>query len=447
MYDLIVIGAGPGGYEAAAHAARMGKKVLLIEKEKVGGTCLNVGCIPSKTFLRSSELFHECGEAAKFGVRLGGSVEFDMPAVVERKNRVVGTLVKGVETMLKRAGVESVTGQARIVARNAVQVGDQRYETANILLATGSRPAVPPTPGIASKSVLDSNSVFALDRVPKTVAIIGGGYIGLEFACFFSEAGAKVNVYEMLPQIATGADLEISTRMLQILKRQGIEFHLSTRVLGIEGNTIRYSADGSEASATADCILNATGRAPVVEGLGLEELGVDFGPRGVKTSGRGKTNVPGIWACGDVTGRRMLAHAATREGIVAVNNMFGKKDRIRYAAIPAVIYTHPEVASVGRTEEELKAQGVEYRKSVVPMAVAGRFLVEHEGGTGMVKVLAGARYGEILGVHAIGDASSEFIVAAAIMIETEMGVSEAGEFVFPHPTVSEALREAILGVH
>jgi len=447
MYDLIVIGAGPGGYEAAGHAGKMGKKVALIEKGRMGGTCLNVGCIPAKTFLRSSKLFHECREAAKYGVRLG-SVEFDMPAVVERKNRVVGTLTKGVEGMLKRAGVEVIAGQARLISRSVVEVGAARYEAANILLATGSRPATPPIPGIRSEGVLDSDTVFGLAHVPEKIAIVGGGYIGLEFACFFNEVGAKVSVYEMLPQIAAGCDLEISTRMLQIMKRAGIEFNLSAKVLGIEGHTIRYqAADGSESSASADCILNATGRAPVVDGFGLEEVGVDFGPKGVKTSDLGKTNVAGVWACGDVTGRRMLAHAATREGIVAVNNMFGKKDRIRYQAIPAVIYTHPEVASVGRTEEELKSLGMEYKKSVVPMAVAGRFLVEHEGGTGMVKVLAGARFGEILGVHAIGDASSEFIIAAAIMLETEMCVSDVSEIVFPHPTVSEALREAILGVH
>jgi dihydrolipoamide dehydrogenase len=447
MYDLIVIGAGPGGYEAAAHAGKMGKKVALIEKERVGGTCLNVGCIPAKTFLRSSKLFHECGEAASYGVRLG-SIAFDMPAVVERKNRVVGTLTKGVEGMLKRAGVETIAGQARLISRNAVQVGAERYEAANILLATGSRPAKPPIPGLSSEGVLDSDTVFSLARVPEKVAIIGGGIIGLEFACFFNEIGCKVAVYEMLPQIAAGSDLEISSRLLQIMKRAGIEFNLSSKVLGIEGDTIHYAAaDGSKSSVSADCILNATGRAPVVDGLGLEELGVDFSPKGVKTSDLGKTNVAGVWACGDVTGRRMLAHAATREGIVAVNNMFGKKDRIRYQAIPSVIYTHPEVASVGRTEEEVKTLGIEYKKSVVPMAVAGRFLVEHEGGTGMVKVLAGARFGEILGVHAIGDASSEFIVAAAAMVETEMCVSDVSEIVFPHPTVSEALREAILGVH
>lgn len=447
MYDLIVIGAGPGGYEAAAHAARMGKKVALVEKERLGGVCLNVGCIPTKTFLRSSKLFHECQEAASFGVKVT-SVELDLPAVVERKNRVVGTLTKGVQGMLKRAGVEIINGHAKLVARNGVEVGGQRYETKNILIGTGARPAVPPIPGIRSERVLDSNTVFGLTKVPEKLAIIGGGYIGLEFACFFHEIGTKVSVYEMLPQIAAGCDQEISSRLLQILQRQGVEFHLSCKVLEIEGNTLRYAAsDGSTASASADYILNSTGRAPVLNDLGLEEVGVDFGPKGIKTSDQGKTNVPGVWACGDVTGRRMLAHAAAREGIVAVNNMFGKKDRIRYHAVPSVIYTHPEVASVGSTEEELKIEGREYKKSVVPMAVAGRFLIENEGGTGLVKVLTGAKYGEILGVHAIGDASSEFIVAAAAMVETEMCVSDASEIIFPHPTVSEALREAILGVH
>jgi dihydrolipoamide dehydrogenase len=447
MYDLIVIGGGPGGYEAAAHAGRMGKKVALIEKEKLGGTCLNAGCIPAKTFLRSSRLFRECGEAARYGVRVG-SVEFDLAAVVERKNRIVATLGKGVQGMLKRAGVEVIAAHARLVSRNAVQAGDGFYETANILIATGSRPARPPIPGIGSEGVLDSDTVFALTHIPKRIAIVGGGYIGLEFACFFNEVGAQVSVYEMLPRIATGSDQEISSRLLQILTRKGIEFHLSSKALGIEAGALHYQAAGGAASSTtADAILNAAGRAPVVDGLGLEEVGIDFGPAGIRTSDRGKTNIPGVWACGDVTGRRLLAHAATREGIAAVNNMFGGKDRIRYHAIPAVIYTHPEVASVGRTEEELKAEGIEYKKAVVPMGVAGRFLIENEGGTGMVKVLAGARSGEILGVHAIGDGSSEFIVAAAAMIEMEMCVSDASGIVFPHPTVSEALREAILGVH
>jgi dihydrolipoamide dehydrogenase len=375
-------------------------------------------------------------------------VEFDMPAVVARKDRVVGTLARGVASMLKRAGVEVIAGEARLAARNRVEAAGRMLEARNILVATGSRPAVPPIPGIGSERVHDSDSIFGLTSIPERIAIIGGGYIGLEFACFFSEIGSDVTVYEMLPQIAAGSDREIAAKLQQILERRGVRFQLSSRVLAVEGEQVSYAAaDGSRAAASADVILNATGRAPSVRGLGLEEIGVDFTARGVRVSEQGKTNVPGVWACGDITGRRMLAHAATREGAVAVNNMFGRKDRIRYDAIPAVIYTHPEVASVGKTEQELQAAGVEYKKSVVPASIAGRFVVDNEGGSGLVKALTGARYGEILGVHAIGDGSSEFIVAAAAMIERAVPASDIGTLVFPHPTVSEALREAILEAH
>jgi dihydrolipoamide dehydrogenase len=447
MYDLIVVGAGPGGYESAIHAGKMGKKVALIEKEKLGGTCLNVGCIPAKTFLRSSKLYGECKEAAAFGVKISG-LEFEMPAVVERKNRIVATLNNGVKGLLKKAGVEVITGHGRVVSRNTVEVGDTRYEADSILIATGSRPMVPPIPGIQSEHTLNSDTVFNLQVVPKSIAIVGGGYIGLEFACFFREIGSEVQVFEMMPDIAAGADGEIASRMLRLLTQKGIQFHLAAKVLRIEGHTVHFAGqDGKESRVEAEYILNSTGRRANVEDLGLEKVGVDFTSRGIKTSDQGKTSVPGIWACGDVTGRRMLAHAATREGLVAVNNMFGQKDRIRYTAIPAVVYTHPEISMVGRTEEELKSAGIKYKKSSVPMAVAGRYLVEHEEPTGFVKVLCGAEFGEILGVHAIGDASSEFIIAAAAMVETEMNAARASELVFPHPTVSEALKEAIAGIH
>ncbi len=444
MYDLIVIGAGPGGYEAAAHAGKMGKKVALVERQYIGGSCLNVGCIPTKTLLKSSKLYADCRNAAAYGVRVDGA-RFDMAAVVERKNRVVATLAKGVEGLLKRSGVEVIRGEATLASRNTVRVGGESYTAKNILIATGSRPAIPPIDGIRSERVLDSTAALNLTEVPGRLAIIGGGYIGLEFASFFASVGSQVTVLEMLPQIAAGCDADISARLLQALKKAGVAFRTSCKVLAIDGNrVICQDADGSGAAVEADYILNATGRTPVTDGLGLEEAGVDFDRKGIRTSDQGKTNVAGVWACGDVTGRRLLAHAATREGIVAVENMFGGKERVRYDAIPSVIYTHPEVASVGRTEEELKAAGVEYKKATVPMGVAGRFLVENEGGAGLVKVLAGARYGEILGVHAMGDASSEFIVAAAAMLETEMRVADVREIVFPHPTVSEAMKEAIL---
>jgi dihydrolipoamide dehydrogenase len=446
VYDLIVIGGGPGGYEAAAHAGQMGKKVALVEENRVGGACLNVGCIPAKAFLRSSRLYRECKEAKLFGVDVG-SFRFNMPAVLERKDRIVATLVRGVEGLLKRSGVEVFNSHGRIVGSHRVAVDGKVIQTANVLVATGSRPFTPPVPGITSEKVLGSSAVFELDHVPSRVAVIGGGYIGLEFATFFSEVGAEVVVLEMLPRVASSCDADVSARLLRALEHAGIRFNLSCKVVGVEDGTVRYLVGaGLEKSCSADVVLNVTGRVPVVDGVGLEEAGVDFSTKGVRVDERGKTNVPWVWACGDVTGRYMLAHVATREGIVAVNAMFGKPDRVRYDAVPSVIYTHPEVASVGRTEEELKSAGVPYKKAVVPMSVAGRFLIENENGTGFVKVLAGTKYGEILGAHAMGDLSSEFIVTAAALIESGLPAPRAGQVVFPHPTVSEALREAVLRI-
>jgi dihydrolipoamide dehydrogenase len=444
MYDLIVIGAGPGGYEAAAAAGRMGRKTALIEREHLGGACLNVGCIPTKTYLRSANLFAECRNANAYGVEIS-SAAFNLGAVAERRGRVVKALKRGVEGLLKRSGVEIIKGHARLASRDTVQVEKDAYKARNILIATGSRPAVPPIPGIDSGGVLDSTGVLSLMKLPKKAAIMGGGYVGLEFASFFAATGVDVTVIEMLPQIAAGSDHDIAHRLQLALKAAGIAFKTSHTITAIEEGKVRCEdSSGTQIKIRADCVVNALGRVPVVDGLGLEAAGVDFDSKGIRTSDRGNTNVPGIWACGDVTGRRMLAHAATREGIVAVNNMFAGKDRIRYNAIPSVIYTHPEVASVGRTENELKAEGVEYNKSVAPMAVAGRFLVENEGANGFIKVLAGARYREILGVHALGNLSSEFIAAAAQMIEMEMCVEDVKAVVYPHPTVAEALKHAIM---
>ncbi|MBN8219079.1 MAG: dihydrolipoyl dehydrogenase [Spirochaetes bacterium] len=443
MYDLIIIGAGPGGYEAAAHAGRMKKKVLLVEKQYIGGTCLNVGCIPTKTLLRSAKAFSEAGHASLYGVECGAP-KFLMNKVLERKNAVVGQLTKGVEGMLKRAGVEIVRGTAKIVERNAIEVDGKRTEGSNILIATGSVPAKPPIPGLDNPKVIDSTGALDLATVPESIAIIGGGVIGLEFASFFSEVGAKVTIVEMLPNIAPVIDGDISKRLQEALRKAGVVFHLSAKVQKVDGATLFFTdSEGKEQKLTSTYILNATGRRPITENLGLETVGVDFDRKGVKTNAEGRTNVPGIWACGDVTGRMQLAHVATREGVVAVNNMFGAKDRMRYDAIPSVVYTHPEVAGVGRTEEQLQKDGVEYKKNVMPMAVAGRFTVEHEGQNGTVKVLAGSR-GEILGVHMIGDPCSELIHSAALMIEMELRVKDIRDVVFPHPTVSEALKETIL---
>lgn len=446
MYDLVVIGAGPGGYEAAAHAARLGKKVALVEKRFVGGVCLNEGCIPTKTLLKTSKLLAECRHAAAYGIRLGEPM-LDVPALLARKNRIVGTLRRGVESMLKKSGVEVVTGHGRLSGPAVVEVDGRKLEAAHILIATGSRPAIPPIPGIDSPAVLDSTSLLELAEIPARVAVIGGGYIGLEFAAYLSAVGSRVAIFEMLPLVAGGCDGDVSRRLLQEARQSGVAVNLSCRVTRIDGRAVCYrDQEGLEGRFEADYILNATGRAPVVEDIGLEQAGIDFNAKGIRTSDTGRTNVPGVWACGDVTGRRLLAHAATREGIVAVNNMFGRPDRMRYEAVPAVIFTHPEAASVGHTEEELQARGIAYRKALTPMAMAGRFLIEHEKTSGFVKALVGAKHGEVLGVHAVGDGASEFIMAAALMIETEMRAADVREVVFPHPTISEALKEAIVEV-
>ena len=444
MYDLIIIGAGPGGYEAAALAGKMGVKTILIEKEYIGGSCLNVGCIPTKTFLRSSRLFAECRNGDAYGVEIPSAV-FNLEAVVRRKNKVVATLTRGVEALLLRNGVKVIRGQAQLASRQSVRVGAESYEAKNILIATGSRPAIPPIPGIDLKCVLDSTAVLNLVELPEKAVIIGGGYVGLEFAGFFAATGVEVTVIEMLPRIASGFDADLSGRLQQALKRSGIVFKTSHKVTGIEDRIVHYEdSGGAQGSVRADCILNATGRSPMVEGLGLETIGVEFDRKGIRTSDQGNTSMPGIWACGDVTGRLMLAHAATREGVAAVHNIAGKEDRIRYDAIPSVIYTDPEAATVGKTESELQALGVDYQKAIVPMGISGRFLVENEGGSGMVKVLVGTRHREILGVHLLGNLSSEVIVTAAQMIEDKMCVADAIKVVYPHPTVSEALKQALL---
>ena len=446
MYDLIVIGAGPGGYEAAAYAAKLGKKVALFEKAELGGTCLNVGCIPAKTLLRSARAFEECLEAERYGIRGASDATLDLNAVQDRKETIIATLKKGVAAMLKRSGVEVIHAEARLAGRGKVVADGQTYEAANILLATGSVPACPPIPGLRDNPVvLDSTGLLALRDIPADLIIIGGGVIGLEFATFFATAGSKVTIIEMMPRIAPVVDDEIAKRLMADMKRQGIEFLLSCRVQKIEGNVLTYTdADGKEATLTGDRILSAIGRVPVLANLGLEETGVAFERRGIRTDEFGKTNVPGIWACGDCTGRMQLAHVATREGIVAVHNMFGTPDRMRYGAIPSVIYTHPEVAQVGATEAELQERKSPYRKAVMPMAIAGRFMVENDGKAGTVKVLVSEEHGQILGVHMIGGCCGEYIAAAAAMVETEQRVSDVRQIVFPHPTQAEALKETIL---
>jgi len=443
MYDLIILGAGPGGYEAASHAGEMGKKVALIEKEYIGGVCLNTGCISTKTLLHSAKTLQLCREAENYGIKTG-KLEIDYGQIRKRKKEVIALLIKGVEGKLKRSGVEMIWGEGRLTAKNIVTVNKKDYETKNILIATGSSPAVPPIKGIDSSKVLDSTAILELNKIPESIAIVGAGAIGLEFAYFFNKMGTEVKIIEMLPHIAYQIDTEISSYLLKSLENEGIDFALASKVTKIDKNGISYTREnGKTEMMQSEFVLNATGRKPNLENIGLDEIGVLYDAEGIKTDLQGKTNVSGIWACGDVTGRCLLAHAATREGIVAVNNMFGKRDIMRYKAIPSVIYTNPEVASVGMTEQVLQQEEIGYKKNILSLNISGRFVAENGKKVGYVKVLTGSQYNEILGIHIIGEAASEMIYGMAAFIEMEMRVDDIREIVFPHPTVSEAIKEAI----
>ena len=441
-YDLIILGGGPGGYLAAERAGHAGLKVLLIEKRNLGGVCLNEGCVPSKSLLYSAKVFDYAKHSEKYGVTTTGA-SIDHKAVVERKNKVVHTLVSGIKGLMKANKVTVVSGEGVIIDKNHVKVGEDVYEGTRLLIATGSMPVVPPIPGVKEGLeggyVLTNREILDLDEIPKNLVIIGGGVIGLEMASYFNSAGSKVTVIEMLPNIAGATDKEISTILMNNYAKKGVEFKLNSRVTGVEKGKVIY--DGGE--VVADKILLSIGRRPVVTGIGLENIGVQIERGCVVTDRFCQTNIPNVYAVGDVNGKYMLAHTAYREAEVAVNNILGKKDIMRYNAIPSVIYTNPEVGAVGETEETAKEKGIEFDVANVSMMYSGRYVAENTDTDGICKVLVDKKHRKIIGVHMIGSYASEMIYGAGIMIETEMRVDDIKEIVFPHPTVCEILREGI----
>jgi dihydrolipoamide dehydrogenase len=447
IYDLIVIGAGPGGYEAAAHAGQMGKKVLLIEKGPIGGNCLNSGCIPTKTLLKSSRVLADCREAKLYGVNTS-EPSIDLSLVHARKRKLIAVLTKGVETLLRTSGVEVVKGEASFVAPDCLSVDDNEFRAANILIASGSHTSLPPISGIDSSEIHDSTSLLELESIPKSLVIIGAGIIGLEFACYYAELGTKVTLIEMLPHISAAIDPDIAKRLISSMKRAGVDFLLSATVDSLYAGSVNYTlGDGTKGELAAELTLNAAGRIPYTDGLSLEQAGVLLAGGAITVSNQGQTNVPGIWACGDVTGRMPLAHAATREGIVAVNSMFGGEDSLSHDSIPWVIFTHPEVAAVGPGEAQLAARNIPFEKILAPMGQAGRFLVENEGKSGTLKALLHTKTGQLLSLHMIGGQCGELIFGGALMLEQKMTIDDLRKVVFPHPTVSEALKEALTRPH
>ena len=453
MYDLAILGGGPGGYVAAERAAAAGLKVVLFEQKSLGGVCLNEGCIPTKTLLYSAKVYNYALHGADYGVHVENPA-FNFGEIMDRKNKVVKKLVGGVKAAMKAGKIEVVASHATIKGRSsegvAISAGEADYQARNLLICTGSEAAVPPFPGLkeAGDVIVTNREILELKEQPKELVVIGGGVIGMEFAAFFSTLGTKVTVIEMLPKILGPLDDEISSMLQKTYAKRGIEFCLRCKVTGIEGNSVVYEdPDGKVCRAQGDKILVSVGRRANLDGYGLESLGVEMllnrggKPCGIKVDSRMRTNIPNVYAAGDVTGFSMLAHTASREGEVAVNNILGKEDHMRYDAIPGSVYTNPEVAGVGLTEEQAKASGKPYKVIKLPMAYSGRFVAENEKGDGLCKIIVGEKYHEVLGVHMLGNPCSEIIHSACMAIETEMTVEQLKEVVFPHPTVSEIIKE------
>jgi len=454
-YDVVIIGGGPGGYVAAIRAAQLGLKTACVENRgSLGGTCLNIGCIPSKALLQSSEKFAEAGrDLAEHGVKVG-EVALDLAAMMARKDKVVTTLTRGVEFLFRKNKVDWLKGRGHITAPRKVAVAGadgttQEVEATSIIIATGSEST--PLPGIEidEKRIVSSTGCLALDRVPERLVVIGGGYIGLELGSVWRRLGAKVTVVEMLDHIVPNMDRELGTALQRVLARSGMEFKLSTKVAGLretpEGLTLELEGAAAQ-TLVADVVLVAIGRRPYSDGLGLEALGVARDKHGRITVDDGfATNVPGIYAIGDVIRGPMLEHKAAEEGVALAERLAGQKTSVDYDAIPAVIYTWPEVASVGRTEEELKAAAIAYRIGKFPFTANPR--ARTNGYTeGFVKILAESGTDRVLGVHIIGPDAGTLIAEAVLAKEFGASAEDIARTCHAHPTLSEALKEAALAV-
>ncbi|MDR3278944.1 MAG: dihydrolipoyl dehydrogenase [Synergistaceae bacterium] len=449
-YDLIILGGGPAGYTAADRASEGGMSVALFEGRSLGGTCLNEGCIPTKTMLYSAKLYEGALKSEPYGVKCGVAT-LDHGAVLKRKDKVVKILTAGVASKMKSRGVVVMSRRARVTGKTgdgyAVTDGVREYVGTRLLIATGSEAVIPPIPGtregLESGHVITSKEALSAREIPPLLVVVGGGVIGLELACYFHAAGSRVTVVEMLDKIAGPAEADVSKILLGNLKKRGIEFRLGRHVTGIEPGK---SVITEEEVIGADKVLLAIGRKPSFDGAGIENIGVRTAGGAIPTDERMRTNAPDVYAAGDVTGRVMLAHAAYREAEVAVNDMLDIPDAMRYDAIPSVIYTNPEVACVGETEESASAKGLSVKVVTLSMRYSGRYMAENEGGDGICKVVASSDDGRLLGVHMINNHAAEIIASAAMMIDLGRPASELRRLIFPHPTAGEIIREALFAL-
>ena len=457
-FDLVVIGGGPGGYVAAIRAAQLGMKVACVDKRRaLGGTCLNIGCIPSKALLQSSERYQEANEGfAQHGIKLG-KVGLDLETMMERKDKVVEGLTKGVAFLFKKNNVQTFTGAARITARGEVTVGSGnggggRLGAARILIATGSDHMPLPGVEIDEERIVSSTGALSLPEVPGHLVVVGAGYIGLELGSVWRRLGARVTVVELLDGITPGMDGEVAKHLQRILAKQGLQFRLSRKVTGASKAkdgvtlTVEPAAGGAAETIACDIVLVAIGRRPYTEGLGLEDLGVEADNRGfIKVDGRYETSVPGVYAIGDAVPGPMLAHKAEEEAVAAVETMAGQSGHVNYDAIPGVIYTWPEVAAVGKTEEELEKAGLAYRVGRFPFTANSRARC-NAFTDGFVKILADRASDRVLGVHIIGPEAGDIIHEALLAMEFGGAAEDIARTCHAHPSLSEAVKEAALAV-
>lgn len=445
-YDIAIIGGGPAGYTAAERAAAGGLKTVIFEKKAIGGVCLNEGCIPTKTLLYSAKLLDYAKGAAKYGISVPDGISFNLEKIIDRKDKVVKKLTGGVKMTVKSYGAELVEKEAVITGESngliQISAGGENYEVTYLLVCTGSDTVIPPIKGLSEVDYWTSKEALEMTVLPKSLAIIGGGVIGMEFASFFHSMGVKVSVIEMMPEILGAMDKETSAMLRTEYQKRGINFQLNSKVTEVSPAGVTIEKAGKSSLIEADKILVSVGRKANLNQVGLDKLKVELLRNGVKVDEHMLTSHPKVYACGDITGHSMLAHTAIRESEVAINHILGVEDRMNYHCVPGVVYTNPELAGVGKTEEELKAAGISYHVQKLPMAYSGRFVAENETGNGLCKLILDDQ-DRIIGCHLLGNPASEIIVVAGIAVQYGYTVEEFQKTVFPHPTVGEIYHETL----
>lgn len=446
IYDIAIIGGGPAGYTAAERAAAGGLKTVLFEKKAIGGVCLNEGCIPTKTLLYSAKLWDNMKGAAKYGISVPEGPAFDMKKIIDRKNKIVKKLTGGVKMTVTSYGATIVEQEAVIEGEQdglfRISAGGELYEVTYLLVCTGSDTVIPPIPGLSEIDYWTSKEALESSELPGSLVIIGGGVIGMEFASFFNSMGVQVSVIEMMPEILGAMDKETSAMLRSEYQKRGVNFNLNTKVTAVSKEGVTIEKDGKSSLVKADRVLLSVGRKANLGQVGLDKLNIELLRNGVKVDEHLQTSHPHVYACGDITGRSMLAHTAIREAEVAINHILGVEDRMNYDCVPGVVYTNPEVAGVGKTEEELKAAGISYHVQKLPMVYSGRFVAENETVNGLCKMILDDD-DRIIGCHILGNPASEIIVVAGIAIQKGYTVDEFQKSVFPHPTVGEIFHEIL----